>query len=89
MLIQFSFKNYKSFRDDTVLDLSAAKMTEFNAQLIFTTHDTWQLSNQLRLYIPWQTLLMRTAQESVRTKAMKRTICLENMGQFLRLRRST
>ena len=47
MLIQFSFKNYKSFRDDTVLDLSAAKMTEFNAQLIFTTHDTWQLSNQL------------------------------------------
>ena len=126
MLIQFSFKNYKSFRDDTVLDLSAAKMTEFNAQLIFTTHDTWQLSNQLlRRDEIWFTekdkqgvstlysladfidedgtrirkdesyeknyLLGKygAAQESVRTKAMKRTICLENMGQFLRLRRST
>ena len=32
MLIQFSFKNYKSFRDDTVLDLSAAKMTEFSCK---------------------------------------------------------
>lgn len=34
MLIQFSFKNYKSFRDDTVLDLSAAKMTEFNNRVV-------------------------------------------------------
>ena len=28
MLIQFTFKNYKSFRDDTTLDLSATKITE-------------------------------------------------------------
>lgn len=34
MLIQFSFKNYKSFRDDTILDLSAAKMTEFNNRVV-------------------------------------------------------
>ena len=34
MLIQFSFKNYRSFRNDTVLDLSAAKMTEFNNRVI-------------------------------------------------------
>ena len=34
MLIQFSFKNYKSFRDDTVLDLTAAKMTEFNNRVV-------------------------------------------------------
>ena len=34
MLIQFRFKNYKSFRDDTILDLSAAKITEFNDTII-------------------------------------------------------
>ena len=34
MLIQFSFKNYKSFRDDTILDLSAAKITEFNNRVV-------------------------------------------------------
>jgi len=34
MLIQFNFKNYKSFRDDATLDLSAAKMTEFNDRII-------------------------------------------------------
>ncbi|MCK9313844.1 MAG: ATP-binding protein [Methanocorpusculum sp.] len=28
MLIQFKFKNFKSFRDDTILDLSATKVTE-------------------------------------------------------------
>ncbi len=28
MLIQFRFKNYKSFKDDTILDLSATKITE-------------------------------------------------------------
>lgn len=28
MLIQFRFSNYKSFRDDTILDLSATKVTE-------------------------------------------------------------
>ena len=30
MLIQFNFKNFKSFRDEATLDLSAAKMTEFS-----------------------------------------------------------
>ena len=30
MLIQFNFKNYKSFRDEVTLDLSAAKMTEYS-----------------------------------------------------------
>lgn len=34
MLIQFSFKNYKSFRDETVLDLSACKMTEFSERIV-------------------------------------------------------
>ncbi len=34
MLIQFNFKNYRSFRDDATLDLSAAKMTEFNDRVI-------------------------------------------------------
>lgn len=29
MFIQFKFKNFKSFRDEVILDLSAAKMTEF------------------------------------------------------------
>lgn len=29
MLIQFNFKNFKSFREEATLDLSAAKMTEF------------------------------------------------------------
>ena len=28
MLIQFKFKNFKSFRDETILDLSATKVTE-------------------------------------------------------------
>ena len=30
MLIQFIFKNFKSFREEATLDLSAAKMTEFS-----------------------------------------------------------
>ena len=34
MLIQFRFKNYKSFRDDTVLDLSATKITEHSNRVI-------------------------------------------------------
>ena len=33
MLIQFNFKNFKSFRDDAILDLSAAKMTEFSERV--------------------------------------------------------
>ncbi len=34
MLIQFRFKNFKSFRDDTILDLSATKITEHSARVI-------------------------------------------------------
>ncbi len=34
MLIQFNFKNFKSFRDDTTLDMSAAKMTEFSDRVV-------------------------------------------------------
>lgn len=34
MLIQFNFKNYKSFRDEASLDLSAAKMTEFSDRIV-------------------------------------------------------
>lgn len=34
MLIQFRFKNFKSFRDDTVLDFSAAKITEHNSRVV-------------------------------------------------------
>lgn len=34
MLIQFSFKNFKSFRDDVILDLSATKMSEFNNRVV-------------------------------------------------------
>ncbi|MGN0294446.1 MAG: ATP/GTP-binding protein [Lachnospiraceae bacterium] len=34
MLMQFIFKNYKSFRDEAILDLSAAKMTEFSDRVV-------------------------------------------------------
>ncbi len=34
MLIQFNFKNFKSFRDDTILDLSATKITEHSDRVI-------------------------------------------------------
>lgn len=34
MLIQFSFKNFKSFQDEVTLDLSAAKMTEFVERVV-------------------------------------------------------
>lgn len=34
MLIQFSFENYKSFKDEATLDLSAAKMTEFSDRVV-------------------------------------------------------
>ena len=34
MLIKFNFKNYKSFRDEAILGLSAAKMTEFSDQVV-------------------------------------------------------
>lgn len=34
MLIQFRFKNFKSFRDDTILDFSATKITEHSDRVI-------------------------------------------------------
>lgn len=34
MLIQFNFKNFKSFRDEAILDFSAAKMTEFSDRVV-------------------------------------------------------
>ncbi|MEG0361630.1 MAG: ATP/GTP-binding protein [Longicatena sp.] len=34
MLIQFKFKNFKSFRDDAILDLSATKISEYNDRVI-------------------------------------------------------
>ena len=34
MLIQFDFKNFKSFREEATLDLSAAKMTEFSDRVV-------------------------------------------------------
>lgn len=34
MLIQFRFKNFKSFRDDTILDLTATKITEHSNRVI-------------------------------------------------------
>lgn len=34
MLIQFSFKNYKSFREEGTLDLSATKITEFSERVV-------------------------------------------------------
>ncbi len=34
MLIQFRFQNFKSFRDDTILDLSATKISEYSNHII-------------------------------------------------------
>ena len=34
MLIQFRFKNFKSFKDDTILDFSATKITEHSDRVI-------------------------------------------------------
>lgn len=34
MLIQFNFKNFKSFREEATLDMSAAKMTEFSDRVV-------------------------------------------------------
>ena len=36
MLIKFVFRNFKSFRDDTILDLSASKITEYADHLFDT-----------------------------------------------------
>lgn len=34
MLIQFNFKNFRSFREEATLDLSAARMTEFSDRIV-------------------------------------------------------
>jgi len=34
MLVQFNFKNFRSFRDEATLDLSATKMSEFNDRVV-------------------------------------------------------
>ncbi|MGN1111697.1 MAG: ATP/GTP-binding protein [Acutalibacteraceae bacterium] len=34
MLLQFNFKNFKSFRDDTTLDLTATKISEYNDHVV-------------------------------------------------------
>jgi AAA15 family ATPase/GTPase len=34
MLLQFNFKNFKSFRDDTILDLTATKISEYSNHVI-------------------------------------------------------
>lgn len=34
MLLQFNFKNFKSFRDDTTLDLTATKISEYSNHII-------------------------------------------------------
>ena len=34
MLLQFGFKNFKSFRDDTTLDLTATKISEYSNHVI-------------------------------------------------------
>ena len=34
MLIQFNFKNFRSFREEAILDLSAARMTEFTDRVV-------------------------------------------------------
>ena len=39
MLIQFNFKNYKSFRDEVSLDLSATKITEHEDHVVDIAND--------------------------------------------------
>ncbi len=39
MLVQFNFKNYKSFRDEASLDLSAAKITEHEEHVVEIAND--------------------------------------------------
>ena len=34
MLLQFSFKNFKSFKDDTTIDLTATKISEYRNHII-------------------------------------------------------
>jgi len=39
MLLQFNFKNFKSFRDDTTLDMTATKISEFNNHVVSVANE--------------------------------------------------
>lgn len=39
MLVQFNFKNFRSFRDDAILDMSATKITEFNDHIVTVANE--------------------------------------------------
>ena len=39
MLLQFNFKNFKSFRDDTTVDLTATRVSEHESHIIEIGHD--------------------------------------------------
>ena len=39
MLLQFNFKNFKSFRDDTTLDLTATKISEFSNHVVSVANE--------------------------------------------------
>lgn len=39
MLIQFNFKNFKSFRDEVSLDLSATRITEHQEHVVNIAND--------------------------------------------------
>lgn len=39
MLLQFNFKNFKSFKDDTTLDLTATKISEYSDRVINATNE--------------------------------------------------
>jgi len=39
MLVQFIFKNFKSFREEAILDLSATKMTEFSDRVVIVGNE--------------------------------------------------
>ena len=39
MLLQFNFKNFKSFRDDTTLDMTATRISEFNNHIVTVANE--------------------------------------------------
>ncbi len=39
MLLQFNFKNFKSFRDDTTIDLTATKISDFNNHVVSVANE--------------------------------------------------
>ena len=54
MLIQFNFKNFKSFRDEVSLDLSATKITEHEDHVV-------EMANDKLLKIPLSLAVKATA----------------------------